>query len=181
VERQITLAEAEALFDELRDGFANLARTMERIIATRAWEVMGYSSFAAAWRIHMSGVPLRTNLERALVIYELGETETPEEIAALVPEVGPVTVEAVLNRKALGLAAKGISMRKCGADEYIRREHPVKKPGARRKVHVDLGEERYQELLTLCSKVGTSPRQEIEAAIVMRIDLLRRAALSPSR
>lgn len=180
----ITLPEAEALFEELRAGFANLSRQIKRISETRAWEVLGYSSFAAAWRAYMADVPVRTDLERALLTYELAESGlSADEIAAEIPDLGPVTVARLLEKKAMGVPAEGVSVPKAreaeregqtGEDQVWRKGHPVTRPSAPRRIHLDLGEERYQQVSRAAAAVGLTVRELLDEALRAHLELLSR-------
>lgn len=77
---RMTKKAANELFDSLHEQIVDIEKTIIRIIETRAWEVLGYESFADAWKDRLSSIPLATKVMKAHVVYALLDTQTPEEI-----------------------------------------------------------------------------------------------------
>ena len=85
---RIKKSEAVALWDSLRDNFLNATTNIKAIIAAKAWEPLGYNSFAQAWREEMSGIPLAGEI-RVHVVYQLLEESVPlQDIADMVGGIG---------------------------------------------------------------------------------------------
>lgn len=49
-------AQATRSWDDLRSAFTRLDEALQHIIDARAWEPLGYDSFAEAWASEMRGV-----------------------------------------------------------------------------------------------------------------------------
>jgi hypothetical protein len=82
----MTKKQAEALWSELREAFANTERVIIQIIQAKAWEPLGYKSFADAWKSRMAGVRLATDLARVHVVYAMFNESIPD--ADLIEAVG---------------------------------------------------------------------------------------------
>jgi hypothetical protein len=94
---------ATALWDALRQHFANAADTIRAIIEDRAWEPLGYLSFAEAWGREMRGVMLAVEI-RPHVVYQLLEEKVPlQDIADMVGGVGPVLAESLARQRSNGV------------------------------------------------------------------------------
>lgn len=94
---------AEALFEKLHKQIANLEKTIIDIIERRAWEPLGYASFADAWQDRMSDVPLATQVMKAHVVYALLDTEDAESVADMACGVAINTVRVLERQKNRGI------------------------------------------------------------------------------
>ena len=64
--------QAGDLWDSLRDNLVNAEATLTKIIETRAWEPLGYSSFLGAWNDRLKSVQLATEAMRGAAVYAMG-------------------------------------------------------------------------------------------------------------
>ena len=107
---------ATALWDALRHHFTNAADTIRAIIEDKAWEPLGYLSFAEAWSREMRDVALAHEV-RAHVVYQLLEEKVPvQDIADMVGGVGPVVAESLARQRSNGVPADCAVVR-----EHLRR------------------------------------------------------------
>jgi hypothetical protein len=177
----ITLAEAEALFEGARCDFESLVERIERIVATQAWKVLGYKSFAAAWRVHFGDVVLETPMAKKLVIAQLlSDGLSPDEVALSVSGVGPATVRRVADVLSEGVPLDAISLQGKRStlvptdDRAVVSEHYRKKPGAATKVSVNLGAKKHALLRRQAGSLGQTTQQFILDAIDERLALVAR-------
>ena len=56
--KRLTKLQANSMWDGLRGHFTNAADAIREIIEARAWEPLGYTSFAQAWKSEMCDVTL---------------------------------------------------------------------------------------------------------------------------
>lgn len=90
----ISKEQAARLWDELKGNLLAVEDGIKQIIATKAWEPLGYETFQDAWEDRLSDVKL-TGVMRATVVlamFEQGATEV--EVATTVTGVGPVRSKA---------------------------------------------------------------------------------------
>lgn len=155
------VAQATALWDDLRSHWNKFENVLEQIITTRAWEPLGYENFAEAWADKMSGTRLSTAVEAAQVVYALIDDGVTQEraLAALGPTsgVGPVKFEALARQKAHGVPA-GL------ATTYVRR-HQRSAPSGPRRIHVELSESEYASLRAIADSHGLNLASEAASAV----------------
>lgn len=101
-----TTAQATALWADLRHHLMNAERVIAEIIETRAWEPLGYSSFAEAWdEQNLSDITFAPEI-RAHVVYALLDGGlADEEVAAQVKGVGRARAERLREQKSDGVPA----------------------------------------------------------------------------
>jgi hypothetical protein len=104
-------AQAEALWDKLQHDFLDAQATIIEIIDTRAWEPLGYESFAKAWIDRMADITLAAEL-LPHVVYELLKERSVEEVAHLVKGIGPEGVENLKRQQDEGIPAEQASPRR---------------------------------------------------------------------
>ena len=127
--KKLTKQQATTMWDGLRDHFTNAAEAIKKIIEARAWEPVGYTSFAQAWKAEMCDVALAGEI-RAHVVYQLLEERVPvAEVADMVGGVGPALAESFARQKANGVPA----------DCAVVSEHFRRKPKAAGTLHVQVG------------------------------------------
>lgn len=127
--KKITKQQANAMWDSLRDHFTNVADAIKKIIESRAWEPLGYTSFAQAWKSEMCDVTLAGEI-RAHVVYQLLEERVPvADVADMVGGVGPALAESFARQKANGVPA----------DCAVVSEHLRRKPKPADTIHVQVG------------------------------------------
>jgi hypothetical protein len=86
------LAWAEKLWKQLHTNLLGTQKTIIEIIRARAWEPLGYETFAKAWIDQMSDISIRVELIPHVIYALLDETVPVDEIAEIVKGVGPETV-----------------------------------------------------------------------------------------
>ena len=97
--------QAESMWAGLRDHFANAAAAIKQIISERAWEPLGYSSFAEAWKHEMYGQKLAMEV-RPHIVYQLLEESVPlQDVADMVGGIGPVLAESLARQRSNGVPA----------------------------------------------------------------------------
>lgn len=155
--------EAEKLWIELREGFVSLEQLIKKIIETKAWEPLGYSSFAAAWNDRMAGVPLATDAARALVVYALFDDLGPEgrDAALTIPGMGPTRVDTILEQRAQGVPSELVST--------VRR-HLRKRPVAAHAIRVEFTPNQYQQFKAIAK------RHNQDVDLIARVAILARFA-----
>ncbi|PZF83213.1 hypothetical protein [Jiangella anatolica] len=95
--------QAEETWKELREHFVNAEALIKKIIDSKAWEPLGYASFAEAWNDRMAGVRLATDAARAYVVYALYDSgHTPDEVAGVVAGVSLSGARQLATSKAAG-------------------------------------------------------------------------------
>lgn len=139
--KKLTKAQASNMWTELRSHFVNAEEAIAAIIESKAWEPLGYSSFAAAWAERMDGVPLATDAARAHVVYALfdcGLTDQQAlEATGIGSRVGPAAIKRLREQKESGVSADLATTRV--------RSHYRGRPTAPRTVHVPLSAGEYSE------------------------------------
>lgn len=103
----ITKEHAEALFDRIREGFSNLESLITEAIELRAWEPLGYTTFAEAWQDRLKGIPLATDALKVHVIYALindGRSDA-DIVRDLDGAVGDAAVANVRTQRERGIPA----------------------------------------------------------------------------
>jgi hypothetical protein len=141
---KINKAQATAMWDALRDHFLNATTSIKAIIAARAWEPLGYGSFAQAWREEMRDIPLAGEV-RVHVVYQLLEEQVPlQDVADMVGGVGPAIVESLARQKHHGVPA----------DCAVVSEHVRRKPRPADTLHVKVGATMLHEYRRIAHIVG---------------------------
>ena len=167
---EITVAEAEALFAELRDSLVNAERVTIRIIETEAWRRLGYDSFAEAWSDRMAGVRLATDVMKAHVVYALLESASVDEISAQT-RVRPDIVKILKRQKGAGVPARNATARRpLGQaevdDEFSAvRRHMRRKRGSAKTIHVTVTVGEYADWVASARARGTNLADESAAVL----------------
>ena len=156
---------ARKLWDDLRGHFANAEKSITKIIETKAWEPLGYASFAEAWADKMQGVPLATDSIRAHVVYAMFECGLTDkavmEATGIGSQVGPRTIEGLRRQRAAGVPPEMATTRV--------RAHLRCSPSAPHIVHVSLGPDEYDEFRALAKRLDTDPTSLATSLIRERI------------
>lgn len=127
--KKLTKETANTMWDILRDHFTNAADAIREIIEARAWEPLGYTSFAQAWKSEMLDVTLAGEI-RAHVVYQLLEESVPvADVADMVGGVGPALAESFARQKANGVPV----------DCAVVSEHFRRRPKAAGTIKVQVG------------------------------------------
>ena len=100
--------QAEALVNKLQNGLLQVEEALNDIISTKAWEPLGYTSFAEMWEDRIT--PLGLNITREIrgeVIYAMFDNgDSVEDISDAVKGVSESTVKAMKQAKGQGVSAK---------------------------------------------------------------------------
>ena len=117
-----TKAEANQLWEQLKNNLLGTQETLEKIITTRAWEPLGFATFHEAWSERMSGVKLAGAMEATVVyaLFEAGATDV--DVALSVDGVGPKRARAYAQAHGAGLPV-------ASAGDHVARMLRPLKPG----------------------------------------------------
>lgn len=115
-----TTKQAQQLWADLRKHFANAENVIQEIVATKAWEPLGYKSFAEAWVGEMSNLTLPSEVRPHVVYQMLAEGWEPVDIADAVKGVGPETAELLARQRRNGVPPNHAVVR----EHYRRRSAP---------------------------------------------------------
>ena len=145
--------QALAMWNDLRGHFVNAEKAIAAIIDAKAWEPLGFASFAEAWADRMQGVPLATDSIRAHVVYAMFESglDNAGVLAAtgLGSQVGPRSIETLRRQKDAGVPAGMASTRVRG--------HFRSNPCRPRIVHVQLQPAEYDRFRAISKESGIDP------------------------
>lgn len=168
----MTKDEAETLWASLQEAFSNVEKAIQEIIATRAWEPLGYATFAEAWEDRMKGFRLTTTILQATVVYRLlDEQRSVEEVPELLglgAGVGLSTAQALARQREhgvpVGLAStRGTRFSVPGVTTVRKHERSI--PSAPHVIHVELPEGEYANYRALCEARGLDLTTEAANAI----------------
>lgn len=128
----ITTTQAESLWESLRDAFTSTEKVIVQIIESRAWEPLGFDTFAQAWTARMKGVRLATEGMRAHVAYAmfasgLSNAEAQEAVGF---SIGTEAIRRLREQSDLGVPPSLATTRV--------RSHDRAKPSAPETLHVRL-------------------------------------------
>lgn len=127
----ITTTEANNLFDQLRSNLLAAQDAIEEVITTRAWEPLGYDTFAEAWEERLHDVKL-TGVMRVTVVYAMfNEGASNMDVASTLAGVGGTTVTALRSAYAAGMTPKQADIH---ASKVYVRSHPRNLPSKRNAV-----------------------------------------------
>lgn len=155
----LSVAEAKQLWIELREGFINQERKMAEIIANRAWEPLGYSSFVAAWEQEMQTATLAAEVRPHVVYQFIAEGMTDEDICSLVKGVGPSAASSFRQEMVNGVPA----------GSSVVRRHNRNKPTRAAFLHIEVGS---TYLKTWRRKFGPDVERIALEAVVQRFEEL---------
>lgn len=150
---EMTKSQALEMWANLRGHFVNAEKAIAVIIEAKAWEPLGFASFAEAWADRMQGVPLATDSIRAHVVYAMFEAGLDDaavlSATGIGSQIGPRSVDALRRQKAAGVPAGMASTRV--------RTHLRCKPSAPRFVHVALHPDEYDRFRAMAKGLDIEP------------------------
>jgi hypothetical protein len=165
--------EAQKMWDDLRGHLVSAERAIPRIIEARAWEPLGYASFAAAWAGELQGVKLATDALRAVVLYAMFDGGlTAAEAAEHLPigsGVSPMGVERLREQYDAGVPCDFASTRV--------RSHRRRLPSEAQTIHVKVKPGELQRYKEIADAAGSTLDREAERAISLHFARLAREAL----
>jgi len=142
----INKAKAQSLWADLRKHFANAENVIAQIVAEKAWEPLGYGSFAEAWIGEMSNLTLPSEVRPHVVYQMLAEGWEPVDIAEAVKGVGPVTAEVLARQRRNGVPPNHAVVR----EHYRRRSAPAS------HIRINVGPTMLAEYHRIATVVGQS-------------------------
>jgi len=154
-----TTSQAEALWDSLRDAFANTEKVIVTIIETRAWEPLGFDTFAQAWMARMSGIRLATEMMRAHVAYALFASGLSDAEAqkAVGFSIGTEAIRRLREQSEMGVPPSLATTRV--------RSHERSKPSAPETLHVRLTPDELSMFRELAEVRGLDVQAEAAKAV----------------
>lgn len=90
----ISKEQAARLWDELKGNLLAVEDGIKQIIATKAWEPLGYESFAECWADRLSDLKLTGVLQASVVLTMFDQGEPVEKVATTISGVGPAKAKA---------------------------------------------------------------------------------------
>lgn len=159
VKRQVSVKQAEAMWEDLKGLFVNAEKKIVEIIEAKAWEPLGYDSFAEAWQARMAGVRLSSEELRAHVVYAMFDEglSEPEVNCALGvgSGVGPRSVQSLKRQRSNGVPPSLASVR----------SHVRKLPGVAQTIHVQFPADKYLEFKRVAMLAGRDVASIAQEAI----------------
>jgi len=153
--KKLTKQQASTMWDALRDHFTNAAEAIRKIIEARAWEPLGYVSFAEAWNTEMREVKLAKEIQ-AHVVYQLLEERVPlQDIADMVGGVGPAIAESLARQRNNGVPA----------DCAVVSEHLRRRARPAGTLHIQIGATMLYEYRRIAALNGDSVEEIAREAI----------------
>lgn len=155
--------QAETLWANLRSNLLAAEDNIRQIITTRAWEPLGYESFAECWQERLSDVKLSKEL-RAVVVYAMFEDDTdPVDAAHAVAGTGVVEVRSLHSAWSQGMGAHDAA--------FVTRSKPKARPtaGAPRRVATMFQAGEYEELRAAAAESDASLSEYVRACVLQVI------------
>lgn len=157
---RISKKRAEALWDDLRSALELSEEKISEIVKARAWEPLGYESFADCWADKLSDLRLSSEL-RAVVVYQMfDEGASVPEVSAAVPGVGPA--EGGLLKTA---HSKKMSAKDAAVFSTVR-EHPRRKPSAPRFVRAELSPDELESVKSAAAFYEVSVDEFVKRSVL---------------
>lgn len=147
--------DAVRLWDELRDHFTNMEKTIIRIIETEAWKPLGYSTFAEAWNDRMQGVRLAGEVRAHVVYFMLAEGEQVDAISETTG-IGTGSVEDLKRQKSNGVPPEAAT---------LVRQHRRRPPREAFRLTVEMSHDERERFTKICKDRSLDMREEALAAI----------------
>lgn len=150
----ITRTTAAELWVSLRNSFAVTTSTIEKIIETKAWEPLGYSSFREAWteEIGLDEPMSQTVVDMVAVRFALEGADDSELLS--LKGIGPKKLHGVKIAASVGL------------DKPVqRRATQASLPGPSRRISVEFTPEERERFTALAEADGSNLTREAEKAI----------------
>ena len=129
---KISKKRAEALWDDLRSALELSEEKIAEIVEARAWEPLGYESFADCWADRLSGLRLYGEIRAVVVFQMFDEGASVSEVADAVAEMG-----AVEGKRLKQAHTKKMSPKSAAVFSTVR-QHTRKAPSGRRFVRAEL-------------------------------------------
>lgn len=150
----ISKTEAAELWVSLRASFTVTTATIARIVETKAWEPLGYSSFREAWTEEVGLDEAMSPAVVDMVAVRFALEGAPDEEILSVKGVGPSKLRAVKVAARVGLDKP-----------VLRRATQAALPGPTRRVSVDFRPEERERFVALSEATGSTLQREADKAI----------------
>lgn len=154
---QAERVQAETLWAELREAFVSAEATIKRIIEMKAWEPLGYPTFAAAWTDRMAGLRLATDCMRAHVAYALFDSGLSDGDVVRATGIGDRSTAALRHKKDNGVPPDLASTRV--------RAHDRSLPSEARILHVELAPGELAAFKDIAESRGRDLQEEAVKAL----------------
>lgn len=174
---------AEQLFNQLKNSLLEVEAVLQDIIETRAWEVLGYTSFAQAWddRIAPLGLSITREL-RGQVIYAMFDNgDSVEDISDAVSGVSQNTVEQMKKAKEQGVSAKSSEahVRAMNRKPVKVKEFERSLPSQRNSIHLEgFKSEELDDWKQYAAKTGQVYPEMLKQAVRLGMNTLKMVAVS---
>lgn len=130
--RKISKAAAEKLWADIRTDLANAERNIIKAIKAKAWEPLGYESFAACWNDRLQGIRLASDVLKVHVVYALFETtDDPLAVAQAIgvrSGVAPSTIDRIKRHRDNGMTVEEAIAAGLRKPWGVSSSHPKSKP-----------------------------------------------------
>lgn len=153
--------QAETLWANLRSNLLAAEDNIRQIITTRAWEPLGYDTFAECWQERLSDVKLSKEL-RAVVVYAMFEDDaSPADAARAVAGTGVVEVRSLHSAWSQGMDAHDAA--------FVTRSKARPTAGAPRTVATMFQAHEYEELRAAAAEADASLSEYVRACVLQVI------------
>ncbi|MFD6517618.1 hypothetical protein [Rhodococcus sp. NPDC060176] len=165
----VSVKQAEQMWSDLHGLFVNAEAKIVEIIEAKAWEPLGYDSFAEAWQARMTGVRLSSEELRAHVVYAMFDEGLSEsdvnEALGVGSGIGPASVKTLKQQRGSGVPPNLATPRSRRPDVTTVREHDRKKPGPPQTIHVQFPADEYEKFKETAARLGRTVDQIAHDAI----------------
>lgn len=157
--------EAQKLWDNLRGSLLETEKNIRAIINTRAWEPLGYETFAEAWRDNLSDIELSTELRAVVVFAMFDNGSSPANAARAVKGVGVRQVTALHDAHKRGIDAQDAA--------YLSfRNRPTPRPAnAPKTIAITLSAEEHAALKASADAQGIPVKDAARTMILMSLGM----------
>jgi hypothetical protein len=111
---------AEELWERLGKDLFSVQTTIIEIIESRAWEPLGYATFAEAWRDRMSDLTIAPEIRPHVVYQMFAEGAGADTVADAVKGIGPEAAKELKRQRDIGVPASEAT--------HVVREHRRRAP-----------------------------------------------------
>ena len=156
----ISKKKAEALWSDLRSALELTEEKIKEIIDTRAWEPLGYDTFAECWSDKLSDLKLYGEL-RAVVVYQMfDQGESEKTVREAVSGVGPVESKRLKTAHDKGMST-------ASASRFAKvREHYRKPPTHQRFVRAELTSEELDHVKAASESYQITVEEFVKRAVL---------------
>ena len=155
----ISKKRAEALWQDLRSALEMSEQKIAEIVKTRAWEPLGYSSFAECWEARLSDLRLSAELRAVVVFAMFDEGAGVSDACTAVASVGPATAKKLKVAHRKGMSAKGATT--------LVRQHERRPRSGQRFVRAELSQDELDSVKD-AAKAADVPVDEFVRRAVLR-------------